>query len=140
MGTGGSDSSQDDQGPRSGVRRKVLVIDDSALILKLTSVMLNAGGFDVSTCDSAAGALLRVISEQPDLVLVDLDLGEVSGDRVIASIKNSPRTAHVRAYLYTASDGAEVAALVKRSRADGFVSKGSDGVALVQAVRRALAR
>lgn len=122
------------------MRRKVLVVDDSDLILRLTSAMLQANGFDVTTCDSPAGVVLRVIAEQPDLVLVDLDLGDVTGDRVIASLKNSPRTAHVRACLYTAAEAPEVADAMRRSRADGIIAKSSDGAALARAVRKAIGR
>ncbi len=133
------DSGRDSGGPVSGLRRKILVVDDSELILKLTAGMLRSAGFDVTTCDNPVGVAMRVIAEKPDLVLVDLDLGNVSGDRVIASLKNGPRTAHVRACLYTASDDPSVAAAVKRSRADGVIPKGSDAAALARAVRKAMA-
>ena len=138
-GFGAQDGVPSERAPRSGVRWKVMVVDDSEIVLKLTSAMLQAGGFDVTTCDSAAGVVLRVIAEKPDLVLVDLNLGEVSGDRVIASLKNSPRTAHVRACLYSAEEAPSVAEVVRRSRADGFIQKGADTEAFTRAVRRALA-
>jgi CheY-like chemotaxis protein len=137
-GAGGPGSGREEQGAASGRRYKILVVDDSALILRMTSVMLEAHGFEVITCDSPVVAGLRAGTERPDLVLVDLDLGDVSGERVVAAIKNGPRTAHLRVYLYTATEVATLDETVRRSRADGVIPKGSDGAALARAVRRAL--
>lgn len=126
--------------PRSSSRRKVMVIDDSEIVLDATKAMLLEGGFDVVTCDSPIGAVLRVISERPDVILVDLDMASIPGDRVIASLKSGPRTARIPVCLYTGQDASTAREALKRSGADALIEKTWDALSLAQAVRRALAR
>lgn len=126
--------------PRSSSRRKIMVIDDSEIVLEATKTMLVERGFDVVLCDSPIGAVLRVINERPDLVLVDLDMASMPGDRVIASLKSGPRTARIPVCLYTGKDADEAREAVRRSGADGLIEKTWDALSLAQAVRRVLAR
>ena len=117
-----------------------MVIDDSEIVLEATKAMLVECGFDVVICDSPIGAVLRVINERPDVVLVDLDMASMPGDRVIASLKSGPRTARIPAHLYTGKDAETAREAMKRSDADGIIEKTWDALELGQAVRRALAR
>lgn len=126
--------------PRSAPRRKVMVVDDSEIVLEVTRGMLRSSGFDVITCDSPLGAVLRVIQEKPDVVLVDLEMASMGGDRLILSLKQGPRTAHIPVFLYTGQETRVAQDAVRRSRADGFIAKGCDPLLLANAVRRALAR
>lgn len=126
--------------PRSSPRRKVMVVDDSELVLEVTKGMLRSAGFDVITCDSPIGAVLRVVQEKPDVVLVDLDMASMGGDRLILALKQGPRTAHIPVCLYTSQDPRIAQEAVRRSRADGFIAKGCDPLLLAHAVRRAMAR
>lgn len=126
--------------PRSGTRRKILVIDDSEIVLAATRAMLTESGFDVVTCESPIGAALRVIQERPDLVLVDLDMASIPGDRVIASLKSGPRTSRIPVCVYTGADAETAREAMKRSGADGLIQKTWDALSLAQAVRRVLSR
>lgn len=126
--------------PRSSSRRKIMVIDDSEIVLQATKAMLQEGGFDVVICDSPIGAALRVIQERPDLVLVDLDMASMPGDRVIASLKSGPRTARIPVFLYTGTNAEAARDIAKRSGADGLIEKTWDAMIFAQMVRRALAR
>ena len=126
--------------PRSSSRRKVMVIDDSEIVLEATKSMLVEGGFDVVTCDSPIGAVLRVINERPDVVLVDLDMASMPGDRVITSLKSGPRTSRIPVAIYTGKDAGTAWEAVRRSGADGFIEKTWDALSLAQAVRKVMAR
>lgn len=53
-------------------RKKILVVDDSLVILKTTSMKLAANGFDVCTAEDGAGAVSAVRRDKPDLILLDL--------------------------------------------------------------------
>lgn len=131
---------ESDRPPRSSPRRKVMVIDDSELVLEVTKGMLKSAGFDVITCDSPIGAALRVVNEKPDVVLVDLDMASMGGDRLILALKQGPRTAHIPVCIYTGQNPRIAEDAVRRSRADGYIPKGCDPLALAHAVRRAMSR
>lgn len=125
--------------PRS-TRRKVMVIDDSEIVLEATRGMLRSAGFDVVTCASPIGATLQVFNEKPDVVLVDLDMASMGGDKLIMLLKQGPRTSHIPVYLYTGQHARIAEEAVRRSKADGFIPKGCDPLLLAYAVRRALSK
>jgi CheY-like chemotaxis protein len=53
-------------------RKKILVVDDSPLILKVMSMKLTANGYDVVTAEDGATAVSTARKERPDLILLDL--------------------------------------------------------------------
>ena len=53
-------------------RKKILVVDDSAIILKTLSMKLSANGYDVLTAEDGAVAVSTARRERPDLILLDL--------------------------------------------------------------------
>jgi CheY-like chemotaxis protein len=62
----------------------VLVVDDNPDILELQSMVLQAEGYDVVTASSGPDALERLKEiPKPELVLLDVDLGEMSGPEFI---------------------------------------------------------
>lgn len=126
--------------PRSArlPRLKILVIDDSEVVLQATQAQLEACGFEVSLCDSPIGAAMRAAREQPDLILVDLDMASMPGDRVITSLKTGPRTARIPICIYTGADQRQAMAVARRARADGVIEKGCDEKTLLTTIRRAL--
>jgi CheY-like chemotaxis protein len=64
--------------------RKVLIVDDDAVILKTTGMKLAAQGYTVLTARDASAAIRAARSDQPDLILMDLsfpsDVGSVAWD------------------------------------------------------------
>jgi two-component system KDP operon response regulator KdpE len=63
--------------------KKILVVDDSPVILKTISMKLTANGYDVVTAGDGAGAVSAARKEEPDLILLDIsfppDVGSGGG-------------------------------------------------------------
>lgn len=53
-------------------RKKILVVDDSPVILKTMSMKLTAHGYEVVTAEDGGTAISAVRREKPDLILLDL--------------------------------------------------------------------
>ena len=53
-------------------RKKILVVDDSPIILKALSMKLTAEGYDVLTAEDGGGAVNLARREKPDLILLDI--------------------------------------------------------------------
>src|SRR6266700_1285185 len=64
-------------------RRKILIADDSLIILKTLSNKLSAHGHQVLTADNGGEAVRLARSEKPDLILLDIsfppDVGHGGG-------------------------------------------------------------
>ncbi|HVH82342.1 MAG TPA: response regulator [Stellaceae bacterium] len=67
----------------------VLVIDDEPPILRFLRTSLTAVGHRVVTAEDAGSGLKMAVSEEPDLVILDLGLPDRSGFEVIATIRKT---------------------------------------------------
>jgi two-component system chemotaxis response regulator CheY len=75
---------------------KVLVIDDSALMRKITRDHLEAAGFQVEEClpETVSELMERVKAWTPDLVLSDFNMPSVNGQNVARAVRHvNPKTA-----------------------------------------------
>lgn len=59
--------------PVATTGKKILLVDDDAIILKTTSTKLQSHGYAVITATDGASAVHAVRTERPDLVLLDLN-------------------------------------------------------------------
>jgi CheY-like chemotaxis protein len=53
--------------------KKILVVDDSPIILKTLSMKLESGGYHVLTADEGSRAIGLVRRERPDLIVLDIN-------------------------------------------------------------------
>jgi two-component system alkaline phosphatase synthesis response regulator PhoP len=70
---------------------KVLVADDSELILRMATDLLSEAGYKVITAGDGATAMRRIEEEHPDLVVLDLLMPRMTGFDVLREIKKSER-------------------------------------------------
>jgi DNA-binding response OmpR family regulator len=66
---------------------RILVVDDQADILELTSTVLEAAGYAVTTADNGLEALDRLAAEGFDLVLLDINMPEMDGWETLRLIR-----------------------------------------------------
>lgn len=68
---------------------KVLLVDDSEVILRLQTHLLTRFGCEVTACDSGAQAL-RLISQQPfELVVMDMQMPQMDGLQTTQKIRQA---------------------------------------------------
>lgn len=101
----------------------VLVIDDSDIAREQMADRLKQAGFSVSTLASPIGAT-RVIADQAiDVVVVDLQMPSIRGDRLAALFKGNRRFAALGVILVTGSNETELSQLGALAKADSVLSK-----------------
>jgi len=111
--------------PRVG--KKVLVVDDDELYLKVTERLLRSGGYEVVARSEVLGTSFVVSSERPDVMLVDLNMPMVDGDRLVPLVTRGrfePPYFSPYVVLYS---GVEERALARRAEecgADASIPKG----------------
>jgi two-component system chemotaxis response regulator CheB len=59
--------------------KKVLVVDDSALMRKLLTSVLREGGYEVNSARNGAECVEMVVQWQPDVVTLDINMPEMDG-------------------------------------------------------------
>ncbi len=102
---------------------KIMVIDDSATIRHLTKKILENSGHEV-VCESSSVTLpLRLQSEQPDLVLLDVSMPLLTGDRSIAVLRDRGIQVSGLLILYSSKPKEELKSIAEKCGADGFIHK-----------------
>ncbi len=115
----------------SDTKIRVLVVDDDQDQLALAERTLSAYGFDVRTHRSSLGVSNLVRTSAPDVVLLDVNIPALSGDKVLALARAQAPQA-TKFILYSASDESKLRALARAAGADGYISKSVQGEELAQ--------
>lgn len=102
-------------------RNKLLVVDDEHLIRWSLEQNLKKQGYEVVTAGTGEEALRLMREEQPDLVLLDIQLPGISGINVLEKIKEHDESIIV--IMVTAHGGLETAVNAMRLGAYDYVSK-----------------
>ena len=71
---------------------KVLIVDDEIAIFELLASLLTLNGFQVLTTCEGKEALRLANSEQPDLILLDINMPGMDGGDIARELANHSRT------------------------------------------------
>ncbi len=103
--------------------RKVLIADDEHNIRHILDFSLNAEGFDVVSADNGEDAFTLAVSEQPDLIILDVMMPGRGGIETCKVLKEDERTADIPVILLTARSTREDRDKGKAVGADGYITK-----------------
>lgn len=81
---------------------KILVVEDERDILELVEISLQLGGFEVAKAMDGLEAMEKALTEQPDLILLDIKLPKLSGYEVCKKLKEIPQMKNVPVVFLTA--------------------------------------
>jgi CheY-like chemotaxis protein len=112
--------------------KRILIVEDNLLNLELTTDLLVANGFDVSSAKTGEEGLRAAQVDLPDLVLMDWGLPGKDGLCTTKKLKANPTTRHLTVIGLTARamKGDEEIAL--QAGCDGYLTKPIDSRTLVQ--------
>lgn len=117
--------------------KRVLIIDDEKVSLAMTRDMLLEAGYEVETAESALAANQYIYGpSQPDIILMDVMMPFLDGDRKIALMRKREASRNIPVILISAKPEDELEAIARKSGADGFLTKPLEKANLVAAIRR----
>ncbi|MCM2358689.1 MAG: response regulator [Geobacteraceae bacterium] len=105
-------------------QKKILVVDDSEIVLAMACDALKEAGFEVVTALSAMEADSCIFSgDRPDLIILDVMLPMLDGDKKAKMLKDNELTRDIPILLLSSKPENELSRLVRESGADGFIRK-----------------
>jgi len=115
---------------------KLVIIDDEAAILELMTKLCKAAGHQVVGCTTGIDGIAAIRANAPDLVIVDLRIGDVNGlDLVSMCNEQFPKTAVI---MVTGHGSVETAVEAMRLGAFDYLTKPFDLGDLIKTVNQAL--
>lgn len=114
----------------------ILLIDDDASLRRVTEYNLTAAGLTVISAASGEEGLRLFKARSPDLVVTDVQLGDMNGIEVLAKVKETAPDTPV--IVITAFGSIDLAVKAMRQGAFNFITKPFDREALALSCRKAL--
>lgn len=118
----------------------IMMVDDEDLVIELTQVFLAEAGYKrfVRTSESPE-ALALMQRERPHLVLLDINMPNMSGFQILERMRADPALNQVATIMLTAADDAETKLKARELGASDFLRKPLDESELVVRVGNVLA-
>ncbi len=120
-------------------KKTILVIDDDENLLTATRDLLENWGYRVYTHKRGFGSTVAIDLVKPDLVLLDINMPGLPGDRLAGLIKSFEATKNVPVVFYSSNDEDTLRKAVSDSKVTGYIPKG-DLYELRQKVKQYLGR
>ncbi|MBL8014300.1 MAG: response regulator [Candidatus Omnitrophica bacterium] len=70
-----------------GKSKRVLVVDDDPVVIRLVKEILKNIGYEVETAKDGIDAMVLVKKEKPDLIVLDIMMPELNGYDVLRTLK-----------------------------------------------------
>lgn len=103
--------------------KRILVVEDNELNLKLFCDLLRAHGHETLAVSDGREVLQQAGTFRPDLVIMDIHLPHVSGLDLIIALKADPALASVPIMAVTAYAGKGDEERIREAGAEAYVSK-----------------
>lgn len=103
--------------------KKVLVVEDNELNMKLFCDLLEAYGYETVKSRDGLGAIDTAREHQPDLIIMDIQLPEVSGLDITRWIKDDDELAHIPVLAVTAFAMRADEQRVREAGCEAYMSK-----------------
>lgn len=101
----------------------VMVVDDDIMNRELMQTVLSKSGYRVVEASSGAQALNAIAAAPPDVVLLDVRMGDMSGYEVCTQLKRNPATSAIPVIIFTAFENETERTNAMDAGADAFISR-----------------
>ncbi len=116
------------------MKNKILIYDDDEEILLLCKAILSKFDFVVETLSRCENILNDVEAILPHLILMDLWIPEIGGEKAIEILKQDENTKQTPVLLFSAN--ADIKDICKKVNADGYIEKPFTINTLIQTIQR----
>lgn len=117
-------------------KKLILIVEDNELNKKLFRDLLEANGYDVLHTGDGRQVLDLVRKNKPSLILMDIQLPEVSGLEVTKWLKNDPDLQNIPVVAITAFAMKGDEERIRSGGCDGYVSKPISVPSFLSTVKR----
>lgn len=126
--------------PSSPTAAKIMIVDDDPQILDLLRSVLEQWGFQVTLLDYPQQFWQVLASSKPDLLILDLEMPQLSGIDICQVVRNDPQWQNLPILFLSAHQDLDVVQQVFNAGADDYIAKPIVGPELIARVQSHLDR
>ena len=109
---------------KAGADKCILIYEDDREILFLCKMLLERENYRVETLMKCENVIKDIDDIKPNLILMDLWIPEIGGEKAVFLIKENPDTRHIPVLLFSAN--AQIKEISEKPNADGYIEKPFD--------------
>ena len=113
--------------------KKIALIEDEAFIQDFVSGKLMEAGYTVSACGDGEAAVQHIVEHTPDVVLLDLDLPNLSGHEILEVLQAEETTKTIPVIIFSNNDDPVLKERVMAAGAKDFYMKAATNPAELMA-------
>jgi CheY-like chemotaxis protein len=130
----GEDPVSDMAGTGPTSKGRILVIDDSELVLEITRDALEEAGYEVLTNSSWMEVNATIRERKPDMILLDLMMPSMKGESLCEILKKSSFGREIPIIIFSTKEESEIQRLAEDAGADGYIVKRMNRKDIVESV------
>ena len=122
------------------MNKKILVIEDDPISLRLVRYTLEYEGYQVVTATNGLEGIRKAKKDKPDLLILDIMLPGIDGFEICYRLRSEPQTAHLLILVLSAKAQEIDKATGLKVGADEYLTKPADPSIIASRVASLLAR
>lgn len=123
-----NNNTQDREGPLH-----ILVVDDSAIVLRNIKSILEQN-YSVAVAPSGVHAFISIGKKVPDLILLDYEMPEMTGEEVLKKLQAEEEYADIPVIFLTSADNREIVLKLLALKPAGYILKPADSQMLLEKI------
>jgi CheY-like chemotaxis protein len=105
------------------MRKTVLVVDDSMMIRRIVGQLLQESGYAILLAENGQQGYETAKTQQPDLVVMDVEMPIMDGIEATGRLKADPATRHIPVLIFTSLGSEEDMHRARNAGCQGFMNK-----------------
>lgn len=118
----------------NAMSKKIMIVEDNELNMKLFNDLLEAHGYLTVTTRDGSTAMDLARAEMPDLILMDIQLPEISGLDITKQLKSEDDLKHIPVIAVTAFAMKGDEDKIKECGCEGYVSKPISIISFIETI------
>ncbi len=113
-------------------RRKVMILDDNLADVMEAEEHLEEEDYEVVTLSSPNGALSKIDFEEPDILMLDIQMDRLNADDLIETVRNSPEYNELVLVIYTDMDAEKLQQYCIDNDINGYFCKSMESAQIAE--------
>ena len=123
---------------RLAPKKRILVVEDQAVIVGMLKMRLEANNYEVITAGDGQEGLEKAHKENPNLIILDIMLPKMNGYKVCQLLKADPKYSKIPIIISSGRTPQEVGKMGKEVGVDAYISKPFEAEVLLSKIKELL--